>query len=520
MSVGGRVAIGCGAAAAAFILLVGALAMWTVSSFTFLDDDSFDVCANSDVPLVRAAGLGDVVEVTRQLDEGEDINRADRDANTALGCAIPRGQTAVSHLLLARGADPNRDTGLGEYMEDPLHLAIRREQDPVIDALVAAGADVNRVDCKGTPLEAALARPDGALTKRLIAAGADADGRLDGVPPLVLATRNGDVETARLLLDNGADPNGRPGGRPAIRAASRGDSAILDLLLSKGAALEVPTGGSSSGRVMDDALDLAASNGHLQMVNRLLDAGADPNHDPHLSPLLRSLFYGRLDVAAVLLDRGADPNAGNVDGLTMFAISLGLDTVEVHTSTHGSSGTLPAGPPRSPALMGLLRRTFTPATQDMATPGTTTSTQPPSDGRLADCKNLIALLDELSDVEGMIALTRDPSLRRFDVPPLAIALITQSEAGVRILLEHGADPDRLTLDSYPLLYLAGVDCNVAAAQALLDRGADPTPITPGYEPVSPAIGPSTPPGTTDPGPTGTTVAPLPSVCPDVSALAP
>ena len=57
--------------------------------------------------------------------------------------------------------------------------------------------------------------------------------------------------------------------------------------------------------------------------------------------------------------------------------------------------------------------------------------------------------------------------------PLAVSLLTGSQRDLVTLLEHGADPNRLSLEHLTPLYLAGISCNVDAARALLTHGADP-----------------------------------------------
>ena len=57
------------------------------------------------------------------------------------------------------------------------------------------------------------------------------------------------------------------------------------------------------------ALSEASCQGHLHVVNFLLESGADPNslNDTGRSPLWRAAFNGHSEVVQVLLEAGADP---------------------------------------------------------------------------------------------------------------------------------------------------------------------------------------------------------------------
>lgn len=55
-------------------------------------------------PLIQAARLGDLAEVRQLLDEGADINAADKAGKTALMHASEKGQSTSVVLLLDRGA--------------------------------------------------------------------------------------------------------------------------------------------------------------------------------------------------------------------------------------------------------------------------------------------------------------------------------------------------------------------------------------------------------------------------------
>jgi ankyrin repeat protein len=67
------------------------------------------------------------------------------------------------------------------------------------------------------------------------------------------------------------------------------------------------------------ALHLAARQGNVETVEKLLDRGADVNESTagdHTSALLIATINGHFDLAKLLLDRGADPNLASDAGAT------------------------------------------------------------------------------------------------------------------------------------------------------------------------------------------------------------
>ncbi|MFY9610697.1 MAG: ankyrin repeat domain-containing protein [Blastocatellia bacterium] len=80
-------------------------------------------------------------------------------------------------------------------------------------------------------------------------------------------------------------------------------------------------------------LTLAALKGNTDLLNKLLEAGADPDAcDSHgRTPLIEAAFGGHVGAVSALLEAGADPNARDADGWTplMEAASKGrLDVVK------------------------------------------------------------------------------------------------------------------------------------------------------------------------------------------------
>jgi len=97
-------------------------------------------------------------------------------------------------------------------------------------------------------------------------------------------------------------------GADLFAAAERGEAAHVDRLLARGANPDI-----RRERDHDTPLLLAARAGHLDVVKRLVDAGAAVNqtHDAMGSPLQAAVLNSQTDVVGFLLSRGADPNQRN-----------------------------------------------------------------------------------------------------------------------------------------------------------------------------------------------------------------
>jgi len=74
---------------------------------------------------------------------------------------------------------------------------------------------------------------------------------------------------------------------------------------------------------------VAASNGDLALVNRLLKGGANPNvrNQLNTTPLLEASFHGNTQIIKALLEAGADPNLAGPDGETPLMLLARGDNV-------------------------------------------------------------------------------------------------------------------------------------------------------------------------------------------------
>lgn len=173
----------------------------------------------------------------------------------------PRGPETVA-VLVEAGADPDARFA-GAHRETPLHWAASNGDVPMIDALVAAGADIEA---------------DGAV--------------IAGGTPLADARAFGQWRAARRLLELGARPTFQD-------AATLG---LLDQVETRLAAGPVP-----SPDEIDQAFWGACQGGRLAVAVRLLESGADIDRIGWngLTPLDVARAEKADEVAGWLVERGA-----------------------------------------------------------------------------------------------------------------------------------------------------------------------------------------------------------------------
>ena len=147
---------------------------------------------------------------------------------------------------------------------------------------------------------------------------------------LVKAVYSENIEEIKLLLDSGADPNirshrfnifGQTYYTPLMFASNQGNNDIVELLLQPKYNTKVDLVDNYN----NTSLAIASYNGYTEIVNMLLDSGADPNiksDENGNTALIDASTNGFFEIVQMLLDSGADPNIKNNNGITSYRYAL------------------------------------------------------------------------------------------------------------------------------------------------------------------------------------------------------
>ncbi len=124
----------------------------------------------------------------------------------------------------------------------PIHDAAKKGDVAALEAVLAAGADVNESDGFGTPLYYAARRGHLAAAKLLIERGADVNASAKFGPALVAAAAKGKIELMTLLLENGANPDAQFEGQAALHISVKlGCLDCVKALVAAGAKVNAQT---------------------------------------------------------------------------------------------------------------------------------------------------------------------------------------------------------------------------------------------------------------------------------------
>jgi ankyrin repeat protein len=402
--------------------------------------------AEVDDALREAVKRGDRIAASRLLDAGAAVDARAADGTTALHWATRADSVETVKLLLEAGADARAAT---PYDVTPLYLAAENGSAAVIAALLAAGADPNTAAPTGqTALMTAVRNGRIDAITVLLDNGAVLDARDPEFEQtaLMIAVREGYPDVVALLLERGADVNAHTlvGETPAFIPPCKRTGCF-----SEGAGINrggIPDRGwrpAAKGGLTP--LLYAARDGRTAEAKLLLAAGADVEQAEAngIRPLLMALLNNQLGVVDLLLERGADVNADDFWGRApLFA------AVEYRNRDLRHRDLVDAPVDRA-ALLDVIERLI----ERGADVNARTREWPYS---------RTAFTSDLSWVD-MTGQT-----------PFVRAALSGDTTTMRLLLEHGADPNIATFEgTTALMAAAGVNWTVAqtyteSPQALID----------------------------------------------------
>lgn len=224
-----------------------------------------NVCEKNNT-LLSLAVSADQLDIAQLLLEAHCLVDKKAYKETPLHIAIKKDNAAMAQLLLNYNANVN-STATCEWT--PLHFAVDKGNLTIASSLIEKNALlVNRADKFGVPpLHLAINKRYNAMVELLLSKGANVNSvDLNGSTPLFIAAGTGNTYIVSLLLNDAQQYD-----RLLHIAAEYGHIELTEFLLDKNVAINyIDQDGKTP-------LHKAAANGHIKVTELLLTKGADIN---------------------------------------------------------------------------------------------------------------------------------------------------------------------------------------------------------------------------------------------------
>jgi ankyrin repeat protein len=377
--------------------------------------------------LLYWAAYGENLEICRTLlSKNADPNLCVEDGITPLGRAVFDNSLGVAELLLDHGAEVDRPSASEEAVKgvcSPLHIAASRQHKEMVAFLLRRKADPNALDPEGWSVLCTASRVGEVdMIDQLVAAGAEVNKVCTRTEMTALHVAVKHPEAVRALLKHGADP----------RRATTAGSTPLDLAVlenTEATAVEIlleepPENGREPDFTLASfrsALATAVRSGKHEIAKILLEAGADVNqecdHPEGLTLLSLAVRSGLVETVRTVLEFRPELHTANADGDTALHC-VGKDT--------------------SVEIVRLLVNAGC-ALDTMSNKGNTPLLNAVRNGNLAVVKYMLAKSPAISTLN---------LVRGSNSIPLHQACLNANAEIVSILLAKGADPNICSMGAF------------------------------------------------------------------------
>jgi ankyrin repeat protein len=268
------------------------------------------------------------IDLVKKLVKNEsDANTADRHGKPVLWEAVKRNHYEIAKYLISRKA--NIEARYNNNFTPLMVVAQGIKKIKIAKLLLDNGAKINAVDLKGnTSLIIAVKRFHYSFVEYLLTRGADVNHKNNNhKTALMFAAQKSDgYKIIKGLLRYGADVNAQtPKGETALLYAiqklvinSQRTEYTATLLINNGAHVNVNDIYGSP--ILIKAIHIKNKKVAIEIVSKLLEAGANVNKKSEVrrnlneTALMVAARMGKIDLVNLLLQNGADPNLKDIKG--------------------------------------------------------------------------------------------------------------------------------------------------------------------------------------------------------------
>ena len=427
-----------------------------------------------DTPLMFACYNGNIDIIKLLLSQDANPNIQDKEGRTPLIEACSRGIIDIVKLLLSQDANPNIQDKEGRT---PLIEACYRDYFDIVKLLLSHGVDLNIQDHqKRTGLWYACFSGCIDIVKLLLEYGANPSELIaqvnDGETLLIRACKKDDFETAKLLLEYGANPNETTEfENTALLCAFRNNNLeLVKLLLSHGADIYYYLISSDIVRYKNynNTLDLLLQNSSKPTIQKSCYKFCD-----YLINEPGDLLYKKLYTLEKLLDYGAKISSNIFYNLVIKAFDIYTD--HLYSDDYSLSN-----------YYGLLKKIL----DDVNISEISISKKGDKaigwlieilihknlDGNFNYIKELLNLMSNVD-----VNLPQDETLLTYT---LRFSNLPYGYELVKLLLKHGADPNKKNKKGFTPLGIALKIGNIKIIKLLSKDGIDTNNLTGQYALIS------------------------------------